>query len=65
MIINPIFFSFFGTHEALDHLASSPSSKETISWPGIELPITKFGLGTSSLSFNNLGHLIQYVHRPT
>ena len=34
------FFFFLGIHEALDHLASFPSSRETISQPGIEPPTT-------------------------
>ena len=39
---------FFGTHEALDHTTSFPSSRETIPWLGIEPPTTPFGLGPLS-----------------
>ena len=42
-------FPFLGTHEVLfDHVASFPSSWETISRPGIEPPTTPFGLGPLS-----------------
>ena len=45
----------FGTHEALHHLASFPSSRETISRPGIKPPTSSFNLGTSPLSSCSLG----------
>ena len=51
-----LFLSFnFGTQEALDHLATFPSSREMISQLGIEPPATPFGLRTSPLSFGSLG----------
>ena len=45
----------FGTQEALDHLGSFPSSRETFSQPVIELLITPFGLGTSTQSSGSFG----------
>ena len=39
----------------LEHMANILSSRETISQPGIEPPITPFGLGTPPLSSSNLG----------
>ncbi len=52
-----LFFSFlfFGTQEALDHLASFPSSRETVSQPWIEPQATPFSLGTIPLSSGSLG----------
>jgi hypothetical protein len=50
-----IYLFIFGTHDALDHLASFPSSGEMFSWSGTELPTTPFGLGTFPLSSSNLG----------
>lgn len=38
----------------LDHLTSFSSSRESISWPGLELPTTPFSLGTFSLSSYSL-----------
>ena len=57
LFINISSFSFFllGTHEALDHLASVPSSGETISRRGIEPLTTPFNFGTSPLSPSSLG----------
>jgi hypothetical protein len=48
------FFFVFGTHDALDHLASFLSRRETISQPGFEPPTTPFTLGTSPLSYGSL-----------
>ena len=47
----------FGAHEVFFfyHLVSFPSSRETVSRPGIELSTTSFGLGTFPLSFGRLG----------
>ena len=43
-----IYFFFRGIHEVFFyHLASFPSSRETISWSRIEPPTTPFDLGTS------------------
>jgi hypothetical protein len=39
----------------VDHLASLPSSRETSSRPGIELPTTPFGLSIFPLSSGSLG----------
>ena len=43
------FLSFFGTQDALDHMASFSSNKEMISRSGIEPPTTPFGLDASPL----------------
>ena len=37
-----LLFNFFGTQEALDHLASFPSGRETISQTGIKLPSNSY-----------------------
>ena len=60
----------FHTHETrqvlLDHVASSPASRETVSRLGIELPTTMFSLGTSPLSPRSLGSSltknVSYIH---
>jgi hypothetical protein len=44
-----------GRQEALDHLASFPSSREMISQPGIGPPTTPFSFGTFPLSSGSLG----------
>ena len=52
--------SSFGTQEALDHLPSFPSSRETISRPGIEPPTTPCGLGTLSTTVRSF-RVFSYV----
>lgn len=38
-------FFFFGTQKMHGHLANFLSSREKISWSGIDLPTTTFGFG--------------------
>lgn len=59
-----LFLFLFETHEALDHPASFPSSRETISQLGIEPPTNLFNLsqfyplsgGSLQSSWTKLGH---------
>ena len=50
-----VFFLFFGTHEAFNHLVSFSVKERDISQSGIESPTTLFGLGTPPLSSGSLG----------